>query len=137
MYERGTGVPRDHVEALKWYRKAWGSGDEVAPAKRAKENAERLKATMSCERCDLKAADLKQANLNAAELWDANLAGAKLRDASLRGASLDGANLEGADLRGADLSGAMLDDVRGAKYCNTRTDSGIDHSGCDAPQYLE
>lgn len=137
MYENGTGVPRDHLEALKWYRKALGLGDEAAPGKSAKENAERLKATMSCERCDLKEADLKQANLNAAALWDANLANANLRDASLRGAALDGANLEGADLRGADLRGATLEDARSAKYCNTRTDWGIDHSGCDAPQYQE
>lgn len=30
MYRRGAGVPRDHSEALKWYRKAADQGDGPA-----------------------------------------------------------------------------------------------------------
>jgi len=41
MYEKGDGVPRDHKEAAKWYRKAAGQGNE-----NAKTNLTRLEASM-------------------------------------------------------------------------------------------
>ena len=42
------------------------------------------------------------------------------------------ANLSGANLERANLSGANLSKVNigGALFCNTKTDKGIDNSGC-------
>jgi hypothetical protein len=80
---------------------------------------ERLRATGSCEKCDLSKAQLKGAsnlvgaNLNGTNLWaaylaGANLAGASLNAANLTRANLAGANLSGASLRVTNLSGANL-----------------------------
>ncbi|MFM7570208.1 MAG: pentapeptide repeat-containing protein, partial [Betaproteobacteria bacterium] len=82
-------------------------------------HVERLRATGSCEKCDLSKAQLRGwtnlvgANLNGANLWaaflaDANLTGASLNAANLTRANLIGANLSGASLRVANLSGANL-----------------------------
>ena len=40
MYENGYGVNQSKEEALKWYRKAWGQGDEDAKAAVKRLNAE-------------------------------------------------------------------------------------------------
>ena len=63
-----------------------------------KNDLDRLKATGSCERCDLNFAYMKQANLKGA-----NLEKAKLREAELKETDLSGANLKRADLRRAEL----------------------------------
>ena len=67
---------------------------------------DKLKATNSCEKCDLTKADLR----------DAYLANADLSGADLSGADLNGANLSSAVLREANLDFA---DFTNAKLCNT------------------
>ena len=57
---------------------------------------ERLRATGSCEKCDLSKAQLRGAS-------------------NLVGANLNGANLSGADLSGATLDGAILTNAVGVK----------------------
>ena len=71
------------------------------------DNVAKLKSENMCEGC--------------------NLAGAKLDGATLSFANLSGANLERANLSGANLSKV---NIGGALFCNTKTDKGIDNSGC-------
>jgi hypothetical protein len=71
-----------------------------------------------------------------------NLAGASFRGANATGAHFAGANLRNADFRGANVSHACFvdADIRGARFgganqqgvirCRTRTDAGLDNSGC-------
>ena len=80
-------------------------------------NILKLKASESCEGCNLNGANLSWANLS----W-ANLSGADLSGADLSGANLSEADLSGANLKEANLSGATL--------CNTITPWGTDNSGC-------
>src|SRR5512147_2320367 len=72
------------------------------------QHVERLKATRSCEKCDLAGAPLERADLAGARLAGANLGGARLRGANLTEATLTGANLRSADLTEADLGRAAL-----------------------------
>ena len=78
----------------------------------------KLKATGTCEGCDLSGAILSYLNLGGANLSGANLSGANLREASFSML----ANLSGADLRGADFTDARLGqiDLDGAIYCKTK-----------------
>ena len=83
---------------------------------------DRLKKTNECAGCDLSGA-----NLGNTDLFGANLEGANLKRANLRGANLGGANLKWAKLTEADLSDANID---GALFCLTKTEKGVDNSGC-------
>ena len=80
-------------------------------------NILKLKASESCEGCNLNGADLSWADLSGADLSWADLSGA-----DLIWADLSKANLSGADLSGANTTGTTL--------CNTETPWGIDDSGC-------
>ena len=73
----------------------------------------KLKATNSCEGCDLSNTDLT----------DADLTGANLTDADLTDAILTNANLTNADLKN-------LQNLSKAKLCKTTLPWGVDNSGC-------
>jgi len=106
------------------------------------QNILKLKATTSCEECNLSGANLSGENLRGANLRKANLTEANLRYVNLSYANLTKANLSRADLfrarlsradlSGADLSGADLKraKLRGVIFCNTKTPWGLDNSGC-------
>ena len=71
----------------------------VAPALAYKQkDLEKLKATNSCESCDLTGADLVGVKLRDANLTGVDLRGAKLPKVKLRDANLTEANLTGANL---------------------------------------
>ncbi len=117
---------------------------------------EKLKATNSCVKCDLRGADLyadvyvdmTNAILTGADLTNANLALMVLRRVDLTGAILTGADLTKAYLKDADLTGADLTNVNlkdsiltdanltnaklgGAILCGTiMPDGQLDNSGC-------
>ena len=89
----------------------------AAPALAYKqEDLEKLKATNSCESCDLTGADLVGVKLRDANLTGADLRGAKLPKVKLRASNLTGANLTGAVLINAKIDFA---DFSNAKLCNT------------------
>jgi uncharacterized protein YjbI with pentapeptide repeats len=96
------------------------------------QNILKLKATTSCEECNLSGANLSGENLRGANLRKANLTEANLTKANLSRADLFRARLSRADLSGADLSGADLKraKLRGVIFCNTKTPWGLDNSGC-------
>ena len=71
------------------------------------DDLQKLLKDNECINCDLSEADLRKQNL-----VGANLEGSNLNKANLWRANLEGANLEG------------------AIFCNTKTDKGIDNSGC-------
>ena len=58
----------------------------------------KLKATNTCEKCDLSGSDFRGANLRQARLAGANLSNADLRQADLTGADLSAAVLTNANL---------------------------------------
>ena len=108
-----------------------------------REDLQKLKDTIQCERCDLMGADLSDANLRWARLWAADLRqadlsgalldNAELRIANLSGANLPGARLNGADLRSANLSGAdlIMTYMNDAILCNTTMPNGsVIYNGC-------
>ncbi|HEY7609261.1 MAG TPA: pentapeptide repeat-containing protein [Alphaproteobacteria bacterium] len=92
------------------------------------QHVERLKATKSCESCDLSGAMLEQADLAGARLTGADLSGARLRAADLVGADLAGAKLDRADLKNACFCNTTMPDGRvemgGCKLCGRKPDVG-------------
>ena len=88
----------------------------------------KLKATNSCEGCDLSNTDLTDADLTDANLTNADLTGANLTDANLTNADLTDAILVSANLTNADLKN--LQNLSKAKLCKTTLPWGVDNSGC-------
>ena len=85
------------------------------------QDLDKLKATGSCEGCDLKSAYLKQANLQGANLRQANFVADE--DSGLSGADLTHAIFRNADLSDAKLSevtGLLADKLAGADLSNTK-----------------
>lgn len=72
------------------------------PAPTVAENAQKLKETRVCNKCDLRGADLTAADLYGAQMKEANLTGAVFYEADLKMANLKGAI-------GANLTGATTD----------------------------
>jgi uncharacterized protein YjbI with pentapeptide repeats len=72
------------------------------PAPTVAENAQRLRETRVCNKCDLRGADFTAADLYGAQMKDANLTGAVFYEADLKMANLKGAT-------GANLTGATTD----------------------------
>ena len=100
-------------------------------------NIEKLKASRTCEGCNLQGADLRglkllRARLNGANLSTANLIGVQLGLADLSGANLSGADLSEADLHHANLSGADLSNAY-LEFTNLEYSNliGADLSGAD------
>lgn len=71
----------------------------------------KLKATGSCQNCDLSGANLGGANLKWAYLQNADLSGANLSGAILRDANLYNADLSNAFLGDADITGTILNNA--------------------------
>lgn len=69
---------------------------------------DKLKATGSCQNCDLTRANLAGASLRWAYMNNTDLSGANLSGADLSSANLYNANLTGAFLGDANLTGAIL-----------------------------
>jgi uncharacterized protein YjbI with pentapeptide repeats len=99
----------------------------------------RLKASGSCERCDLRGADLKGMDLAGANLTRASLRNSDLKDPNLSGADLANAIFSDAVFRPTNLSGTDLRTARGLQdeqlemACGdgTKVPDGMTNSPCD------
>ncbi len=87
-----------------------------------KTDVEKIKASKSCEGCNLRHANLSGKNLSGANLSRADLSGANLKNVNLSNADLSGARFTDAVLSGADLTGANLTGANLAGAYMTKTD---------------
>ena len=85
-------------------------------------DVEKIKASKSCEGCNLRRANLSGNNLSGANLSHTDLSGANLKGVNLSNADLSNAKLTDAVLSGADLTGANLTGAKLAGAYTTKTD---------------